>query len=390
MGELVQLDGSFHDWLEGRGPDGCLMNMVDDASGDTLARLGSEETIWTAAGVLRAWVKKYGVPVALYTDWKNVYVREASQKEQMQGVVPVTQFGQMCQGLWIGIIAANSPQAKGRVERNHGTHQDRLVKKMRLKKIETHDEANRFLERNICPSTIGGSGVARRSPRTIIEPPEGIGVGGSFSSGNCASHRQRLGGAARQAIFSSEGASPAVCAGQGQSHGVGMGGRTTTDSLSRQGGGVGGDYRPGCSSGRNTQGDHGQESNAAHSQSGSPLAAGLSQDAPLEQTSDPDDAYYHDGLAFGFALSMFRNFKHPISEAGANWRQPKNNNSKLGGERLWKSRFVEKSTKRTFPLRLEIRTHRGFPLRFPLHAQPRLLLEIKNARPRQKRTFLMS
>src|SRR5665811_103503 len=52
VGELVQLDGSFHDWLEGRGPGGCLMNMVDDASGDTLARLGREETIWAAAGVL--------------------------------------------------------------------------------------------------------------------------------------------------------------------------------------------------------------------------------------------------------------------------------------------------------------------------------------------------
>jgi transposase len=112
VGELVQMDGSFHDWLEARGPGGCLMNMVDDASGDTLARLGSEETIWAAAGVLRAWVKKYGIPVALYTDWKNVYVREASRKEQFQGVVPVTQFGQMCQRLGIRIIAANSPQAK--------------------------------------------------------------------------------------------------------------------------------------------------------------------------------------------------------------------------------------------------------------------------------------
>jgi len=151
VGELVQMDGSFHDWLEGRGPRGCLMNMVDDASGDTLARMGSEETIWAAAAVLRAWVKKYGVPVALYTDWKNVYVREASRKEQLQGVVPVTQFGQMCQRLGIDIIAANSPQAKGRVERNHGTHQDRLVKKMRLKKIKTHAEANTFLEKEYLP-----------------------------------------------------------------------------------------------------------------------------------------------------------------------------------------------------------------------------------------------
>src|SRR5947209_8999040 len=88
------------------------MNLGDDATGRTLGRLGAQETSWAAAGVLRAWIKKYGVPVALYTDWKNVYVREASTKEQLQGVVPVTQFGQMCQHLGIRIIAANSPQAK--------------------------------------------------------------------------------------------------------------------------------------------------------------------------------------------------------------------------------------------------------------------------------------
>ncbi len=166
VGELVQMDGSFHAWLEERGPRGCLMNMVDDASGDTLARMGSEETIWAAAGVLRAWVQKYGIPVALYTDWKNVYVREASTKEQLQGVVPVTQFGQMCQGLGIRIIAANSPQAKGRVERNHGTHQDRLVKKMRLKKIQTHAEANRFLEKEYLPEH------NRRFRRTPAQPED--------------------------------------------------------------------------------------------------------------------------------------------------------------------------------------------------------------------------
>jgi hypothetical protein len=166
VGELVQMDGSFHPWLEERGPRGCLMNMVDDASGDTLARMGSEETIWAAAGVLRAWVKKYGVPVALYTDWKNVYVREASRKEQLQGVVPVTQFGQMCQCLGIRIIAANSAEAKGRVERNHGTHQDRMVKKMRLKKIKTHAEANTFLEKTYLPEH------NRRFRRTPAQPED--------------------------------------------------------------------------------------------------------------------------------------------------------------------------------------------------------------------------
>jgi len=151
FGELVQMDGSFHDWFEERGPRGCLMNLVDDATSQTLARLGAEETIWAAVGVLRAWMEKYGVPRALYTNWKNVYVREPSEKELLRGEVPVTQFGRMCERLGIRIIAASSPQAKGRVERNHGTHQDRLVKKMRLKKIATYEAANEFLEHQYLP-----------------------------------------------------------------------------------------------------------------------------------------------------------------------------------------------------------------------------------------------
>src|SRR6202521_3553270 len=94
FGELVQLDGSFHDWLEECVPRGCLMDMVDDAT-RTQARLGREETIWAAAGVLRAWIEKYGVPRALYTDWKNVYKRKATPAEQLRGEVPVTQFGRI-------------------------------------------------------------------------------------------------------------------------------------------------------------------------------------------------------------------------------------------------------------------------------------------------------
>src|ERR1700680_5071563 len=150
FGELVQLDGSFHEWLEGRGPRGCLMNLVDDATSTTLCRLGEQETIWAAVGVLRAWMEKYGVPGALYTDWKNVYVREPTQKELLHGRPSVTQFGRMCEHLGIKIIAAGSPEAKGRVERNHGTHQDRLVKKLRRKKIATHPAVNQYLEQEYC------------------------------------------------------------------------------------------------------------------------------------------------------------------------------------------------------------------------------------------------
>jgi hypothetical protein len=151
FGELVQLDGSFHDWLEGRGPGGCLMDMVDDATGQTQARMGKEETIWAAVGVLRAWIDKHGVPRTLYTDWKNVYKQKATPAEQLRGKVPATQFGRMCQKLGIRIIAASSPQAKGRVERTHGVHQDRLIKKLRRKKIASYQTANQYLEQEYLP-----------------------------------------------------------------------------------------------------------------------------------------------------------------------------------------------------------------------------------------------
>jgi len=91
------------------------------------------------------------VPLALYTDWKNVYVRPPTAEEQTTGVVPLTQFGRMCASLGIQIIAASSPQAKGRVERNHGTHQDRLVKKLRRLGITDALTANAFLETTYLP-----------------------------------------------------------------------------------------------------------------------------------------------------------------------------------------------------------------------------------------------
>jgi transposase len=146
FGELVQLDGSFHPWFEDRGPHSCLLTLVDDATGRSLGRFGAQETIWAAVGILRAWIEQYGMPRALYTDWKNVYVRRPNQEERETGAEPLTQFGRMCAALGIKIIPASSPQAKGRIERNHGTHQDRLVKKLRRKGIADVEAANAFLD----------------------------------------------------------------------------------------------------------------------------------------------------------------------------------------------------------------------------------------------------
>jgi len=152
FGELVQLDGSFHRWFEDRGPTSCLLTMVDDATGRCLGRFGAQETIWAAVSVLRAWIERYGIPRALYTDWKNMYVRRPTEAEREAGTVPRTQFGRMCAALGIQIIAASSPQAKGRIERNHGTHQDRLVKKLRRQAIADIEQANVFLECEYWPA----------------------------------------------------------------------------------------------------------------------------------------------------------------------------------------------------------------------------------------------
>lgn len=146
FGELVQMDGSFHGWLEERGPGGCLIDLVDDATNTTWARLGEQETIWAVTDALRAWIERDGVPLALYVDWKNLYQRGATPRERLGGEEPLPQFGGMCRKLGIELIAASSPQAKGRVERVHGTHQDRLVKKLRRRKIRTHGEANTYWE----------------------------------------------------------------------------------------------------------------------------------------------------------------------------------------------------------------------------------------------------
>jgi transposase len=166
FGELVQLDGSFHAWLEERGPQGCLIDMVDDASNTTWAQLGEQETIWAVADALRAWIARYGVPLALYVDWKNLYKRPATRKERLRGEEPITQFGRMCAKLGIALIAAHSPQAKGRVERVHGTHQDRLVKKLRRKEISSHEVTNVYLEREYLPEHNG------RFARTAAKPED--------------------------------------------------------------------------------------------------------------------------------------------------------------------------------------------------------------------------
>jgi len=143
------MDGSHHRWFEQRGGQNCLMNMVDDATGKSLPLMAEEETSFAAMALLWNWIERYGIPRALYTDRKNVYVldKETRERAAESGLEALTQFGRACRRLGIEIIEAYSPEAKGRVERSHGTYQDRLVKELRLAEIETIAEANQLLPR---------------------------------------------------------------------------------------------------------------------------------------------------------------------------------------------------------------------------------------------------
>jgi len=165
FGELVQLDGSHHKWFEERAPKCCLMNMVDDAQGTTQSLLAEAETSFAAMRLLWRWIDLYGLPQTLYTDKKNVYVVDEKTREKAadSGLEVFTQFGRACQQLGIKIITAQSPQAKGRVERNHGLYQDRLVKELRLAEICTIAAGNEFLHTDYCTQLNEKFAVAPRS-----------------------------------------------------------------------------------------------------------------------------------------------------------------------------------------------------------------------------------
>lgn len=153
FGELVQMDGSHHAWFGPDRPKACLMNMVDDATGTTLSMLAEEETTAAAMLLLWRWIEQYGIPKALYTDKKSVFVtdRKPTIEEELAGEQPLTAFGKACSKLDIKLIKAHSPQAKGRVERNHGVYQDRFVKELALQNIDTIEEANKLLAQEFCP-----------------------------------------------------------------------------------------------------------------------------------------------------------------------------------------------------------------------------------------------
>lgn len=169
-GELVQMDGSTHDWFEGRRPNCVLFVMIDDATSRVFCRFYESEDTSSAFALFGSYVRKHGLPAALYVDKDSIYrVNDPLAREhgRQRGKEPLTQFGRAMGQLGVEVICANSPQAKGRVERVNGVLQDRLVKAMRLAGISTIEQANEFLQRQFLPEHNRRFGVPASSPINV-------------------------------------------------------------------------------------------------------------------------------------------------------------------------------------------------------------------------------
>lgn len=147
-GQMLQMDGSHHDWFEGRGAPCVLIGYIDDATSRVYTRFYDHEGTFPAMDSFRRYTIKYGLPASVYLDRHAAYQSkgQASIEDELAGREPMTQFARALAELGVRLIFAQSPQAKGRIERLFKTFQDRLIKEMRLKEIKNISEANAFLQ----------------------------------------------------------------------------------------------------------------------------------------------------------------------------------------------------------------------------------------------------
>lgn len=148
FGQMVQMDGSDHDWFEGRGVRCIFMGYVDDATGIVFGRFYTYEGTIPAMDSFRGYIERYGIPLSVYLDKHTTYksTKKPSIEDELNGVEALSQFERALKELAVEVIHANSAQAKGRVERIFRTFQDRVIKEMRLNGISTIGGANKFLE----------------------------------------------------------------------------------------------------------------------------------------------------------------------------------------------------------------------------------------------------
>jgi transposase len=150
FGAMLQFDGSRHRWFDDRGPECVLMVAVDDATGTVMARFYEYEGTLPAMDLMLRYIRQYGIPQSVYADRHSTYcvLRETTIEEELAGLEEAqSQFARALAQVGCTMIHAQSPQAKGRVERENKTLQDRLVKELRLAGISDIASANRFLEK---------------------------------------------------------------------------------------------------------------------------------------------------------------------------------------------------------------------------------------------------
>jgi transposase len=178
FGMMLQIDASPHDWLEGRGPWLTLVGAKDDATGYLWAHFEEAETTWGYLDLIKEVMTTHGVPLSLYADRHSIFhtTREPTIIEQLKDVVPLTQFGRAMDELGITLIKAWTPQAKGRIERQWGTLQDRLVVALRLAGAKTLEQAREVLKgflkeynQSFCVVPKKAEAVFRKAPpKTIL------------------------------------------------------------------------------------------------------------------------------------------------------------------------------------------------------------------------------
>lgn len=182
-GEMIQFDGSYEFWFENRGPKSCLLAAIDDATGKIVfAKFAAHEGVFPVFAFWQQYLVKNGKPRSIYLDKFSTYnLNHQLAKENND---TLTQFERAAQNLHIELIKANSPQAKGRVERLFGTLQDRLIKELRLENISAILEANVFLEKKFIPEFNGKFAVCPKSKTDLhqkLNAKEQIGLAGVFS-----------------------------------------------------------------------------------------------------------------------------------------------------------------------------------------------------------------
>lgn len=184
FGQMVQMDGSHHDWLEGRGPKLVLMGYIDDATNELYGQFHDYEGTMPAMGGLKGYIKRYGLPASIYLDRHSTYKNNRRYRYTdwpFRDQDELTQFGRACHQLGIELIFAHSPQAKGRVERVFRTLQDRLTKELRLAQARSLDEANDLL-RAYLPVFNGKFGIqAVKSTDVHRQPDKRVDLDGILS-----------------------------------------------------------------------------------------------------------------------------------------------------------------------------------------------------------------